>query len=190
MTRSPAAYTLLLLLATMLPVALCLPLGPYAAARLVPDQPQNLPPGATIKLGTTPTTLSAVAEWNPPRVHVNTGNGQFGLPHVPSGPWTTAWDIWESAAEELHLKKRAFNVSAQESIAQHLRPKDWVQRLKDFWRRITFRKLKVVKSQADQVKKKYRSPSYQYGAFRTGTKPARSRPVVDPYRTKPAPFDA
>ncbi|GAC98557.1 hypothetical protein PHSY_006151 [Pseudozyma hubeiensis SY62] len=74
---------------------------------------------------------------------------------VESSPWDRAFEAINNTLDRLKLFKRG-SLSAQERIAEHLRPKDLLQRLKDFWRKVTFRRLKVTAAQAEGVKKKYR----------------------------------
>ncbi|KAJ1040613.1 hypothetical protein NDA10_005784 [Ustilago hordei] len=99
-----------------------------------------------------------------------------------SGPWDRAWELWTNVADKLKLVKREAPLEVEEEIANHLRPTGWRQKFKDLWRKMTFRKLKVTRSQYDQIRKKYsrtsQSPNparYKKSRFRSAFV---SRPAV------------
>lgn len=96
------------------------------------------------------------------QIGVRGSNGQPQLPHIPSGPWGEALDMVNAVVDRIKLFKRGFTSSR--AGVNHLRPQTVKQWLKDAWRRMTFRKLKVTRQQYEDVRAKYRSardyPSY------------------------------
>lgn len=100
------------------------------------------------------------------QVSVQGVNGQPQLPHVPSGPWGSAYDMITEVVDRAKLFKRGFTSSR--AGVNHLRPQTWRQWFKDLWRRISFRKLKVTREQYEEVKNKYRPPRSTYSANQHG----------------------
>ncbi|KAJ1031320.1 hypothetical protein NDA18_002536 [Ustilago nuda] len=92
---------------------------------------------------------------------LNRSNGQNRSIQWHSGPWDRAWELWTNVSNKLKLVKRGAPLAVEEEIANHLRPTGWRQKFKDLWRKMTFRKLKVTRSQYDQIRKKYSSRIYQ-----------------------------
>lgn len=89
--------------------------------------------------------------------HLNTSHSPTQTIYYHSGPWDRAYDAVTNIIDRTKILKRSvFSAKVQQEIAQHLRPKDWWQKLKDLWRKLTGRKLKVTTSQYEQVKMKYR----------------------------------
>lgn len=183
-------YLVLLLVAITL--TSCLPVDVSAPLLRPIDLPVQ-PQGRTIlfpnQIVASSRTYSAVQSWSSALsrhpIHANTSNGQRHLPWH-SGPWDRAWQIWNGLAEKFKLVKRGANFNAQESIANHLRPTNWTQKVKDFWRKITFRKLKITSDQVEQIKNKYRpdasapsrlkqkSKGRFFSAFGSGPRPGQS----------------
>lgn len=152
--------TCVLLMVTLASLIVCLPLGPYVS---IPAQRWTVTPANPSYLPTAPTNPAPywpTLSYYP--VRTNHSNGQPSLPHFHSGPWDRAWEVWNHLSDKLKLFKRSSPTAAQVEIAQHLRPTGWLQRLKDWWRSITGRRLKITPAQVEEVRKKYRSrpPTY------------------------------
>lgn len=161
MSKHVLIYLALLLLSTS--TIFCLPfdlrlLNPAQRAELDSWIPERLPPSAPAISSYRSWSSSAYSAYQPIQHHASSHPFPVHLPHIPSGPWNKAWELYESTVEKFKLFKRANVLSAPEQIAMHLRPKGWIQKLKDLWRRITFRRLKITPAQVEQVKRKYRRP--------------------------------
>lgn len=148
------------LLSIMLSVAHTLPLN---IPSLDPNPPHPLAPAPLISLATStttsrpPTTLFSLTYH--PSSHFSSTNMTPQLPPFHPGPWDRAYEAINNTLDRLKLFKRGLSSSAEQRTADHLRPNDLLQRLKDFWRKVTFRRLKVTAAQVEEVKKRYRPVS-------------------------------
>ncbi|SJX66233.1 uncharacterized protein SRS1_10906 [Sporisorium reilianum f. sp. reilianum] len=107
-------------------------------------------------------------------IRANQSNGPFQLPHFHSGPWDLAWQSYNNLIEKAKIFKRGLpSPSAQERIAQHLRPNTWWQRIKDVWARVRGKRLKVTRTQVQEVKDKYKYVKYTNRASNMQTKNSR-----------------
>ncbi|SPO32418.1 uncharacterized protein UTRI_02975 [Ustilago trichophora] len=177
-----ASSTLIFLLvsATFLSLVACLPLGAYPSGTQNSVQSSSsshsLSPNPSLNPNPT-STYPYRYHWY--RVSYRRTNPSESLPHLfYSGPWDRAWEMWTNVGKKFelfkrhttpeveqhrhHVKRAITNPRVQEAIANHLRPNTWWQKLKDFYRRITFRRLEVIPSQAERIKQKYRSGMRAY----------------------------
>lgn len=155
----------LLLIFSLITVVISLPLTTHTSfgskGGLAARRDLSLGPWTRLESRPSPPAYSASAYFSSYHPHhLNQSNGQNGLPHFHSGPWDRVWELWSGVTDRLKIVKRGVSFRVPEEITNHLRPQDWVQKTKDFWRRITFRKLKVTRAQYEQVKNKYRPTKY------------------------------
>lgn len=163
-------FLFVLIWSTNVLFTLCLPLPLDKIAvpkRVSISLHEGTPPLVPLQLEPSPPFYSPASHWHWRSVtylpvRTDHPHGQPQLPHWYSGPWDRAWEMWNSVAEHLKIVKRSVTPSVtpevRDMIAMHDRPKGWVQKLKDWWRRVTGRKLKVTRAQAAQVARKYRRP--------------------------------
>ncbi|SNX82141.1 uncharacterized protein MEPE_00847 [Melanopsichium pennsylvanicum] len=175
--------TLLALLCfTIIPSVLSIPL-PYPHDDVFPirsfdrktlaDHPQSIPFYAC-----GPTHLGRSTTYWIPISHAcrNTSAPERSrLPHTQTGPWDRAWEAWDDVTERLKLfQKRSSDLFfhkrslvfprqagpklaalVRERIIQHERSTSWWQRLKDWFTKLSGRKVKVTQQQVDIVKARY-----------------------------------